>query len=723
MKFLLALLLSSSAFAAQNFTFIQGPALVQSTSSTASAGGTTTLTTASNDNQQFTGSTTQTVVLPVATGLQVGRSFYFSNRSTGIITVKYQDASTAQSMAAGTVALFILESNGTANGTWDISYASGAPTQGNLTDAGTDGITVTNGTNAVFGSGTSVAQHVADSTHNGYLSSTDWSTFNSKQALLTIGNLTDVGTDGIVVTGGTGSVIGAGTSVAQHVADTTHSGYLSSTDWNTFSGKQAAGNYITALTGDVTASGPGSVASTLATVNANTGPFGSSTAIPSFTVNGKGLITAASTNAVIAPAGTLSGTTLASGVVSSSLTSVGTITSGTWNGTTVGVGSGGTGQTTYTDGQLLIGNTTGNTLTKSTLTAGSNVTITNGHGSITIAATAGGAAAFNVVSKTTTYSASINDYILASSASFTITLPTAVGVSGQAIAIQHNGTSLSQVYTLNTTSAQTIGGIASGSYALYTNGETLVLVSDGANWQIQNHKTDTGWINGGVTALSATSAYVFTVTAANATVGATYTNNGQTFTVSTTIAAGTTLTCSGTGTPGASGTLTKVSGTGDATITFSAKTTTGQPVKGSVQSSDTFWWEREGNSMKGRVEFSQTNNSGAVAGAGDYTLYMPAGIVLDTTKMSVYTTVIGGPNAIPIPTSDIGGGWSGTASQWGFLRIVPYSSTQVRGFGNVWNSAFSAAAGGAWAATLNSIAGTNFGFAMTIEAPVSGWQP
>jgi hypothetical protein len=48
---------------------------------------------------------------------------------------------------------------------------------------------------------------------------------------------------------------------------------------------------------------------------------------------------------------------------------------------------GGTGQTTYTNGQLLIGNTTGNTLTKATLTAGSNITITNGTGSISIAAT------------------------------------------------------------------------------------------------------------------------------------------------------------------------------------------------------------------------------------------------------------------------------------------------------------------------------------------------
>lgn len=62
---------------------------------------------------------------------------------------------------------------------------------------------------------------------------------------LTQGNLTDVGTDGITITSGTNAVWGSGTSIAQHVADTTHNGYLSSTDWNTFNGKQPAGNYAT----------------------------------------------------------------------------------------------------------------------------------------------------------------------------------------------------------------------------------------------------------------------------------------------------------------------------------------------------------------------------------------------------------------------------------------------------------------------------------------------
>lgn len=58
---------------------------------------------------------------------------------------------------------------------------------------------------------------------------------------------------------------------------------------------------ITALTGDVTASGTGSVAATLATVNSNVGSFGDATHVGTFTVNGKGLITAASSTAITFP--------------------------------------------------------------------------------------------------------------------------------------------------------------------------------------------------------------------------------------------------------------------------------------------------------------------------------------------------------------------------------------------------------------------------------------
>jgi hypothetical protein len=85
----------------------------------------------------------------------------------------------------------------------------------------------------------------------------------------------------------------------------------------------------------------------------------------------------------------LDATSLGSAVVSSSLTSVGTIGTGIWQGTAVAPAYGGTGQTTYANGELLIGKTDG-TLAKATLTASTGVTITNGDGAITISATGSG---------------------------------------------------------------------------------------------------------------------------------------------------------------------------------------------------------------------------------------------------------------------------------------------------------------------------------------------
>lgn len=180
--------------------------------------------------------------------------------------------------------------------------------------------------------------------------------------------------------------------------------------------------------------------------------------------------------------------------VQGNITTVGTISSGTWSGTTIAVNKGGTGQTSYTDGQVLIGNTSTGGLSKTTLTAGSNITITNGNGTISIAGSSSAIPAYTYTNPTSTVSpAVVGDYYVLSGASFPVTLPTAVGIAGQGLIIQHGGTSLSQVYTLNTTSSQTIGGVAGGSYALYTNGETVYLVSDGANWLVSSHQATTDW--------------------------------------------------------------------------------------------------------------------------------------------------------------------------------------------------------------------------------------
>jgi len=93
----------------------------------------------------------------------------------------------------------------------------------------------------------------------------------------------------------------------------------------------------------------------------------------------------------VAESGATARTSLGLGSIATQDSSSVSITGGSVTGITdLAVADGGTGQGSYTNGQLLIGNSTGNTLSKSTLTAGSGITITDGAGSITVAASGGG---------------------------------------------------------------------------------------------------------------------------------------------------------------------------------------------------------------------------------------------------------------------------------------------------------------------------------------------
>lgn len=89
----------------------------------------------------------------------------------------------------------------------------------------------------------------ASASANGYLSSSDWSTFNSKEPALTKGNLTESTSSVLTITGGSSAVIGSGTTIQVKQSSSTQSGFLSSTDWSTFNGKQNA------LTNPVTGTG------------------------------------------------------------------------------------------------------------------------------------------------------------------------------------------------------------------------------------------------------------------------------------------------------------------------------------------------------------------------------------------------------------------------------------------------------------------------------------
>jgi hypothetical protein len=113
---------------------------------------------------------------------------------------------------------------------------------------------------------------------------------------------------------------------------------------------------------------------------------------------------------------------------------------------TLPVANGGTGQTTYTDGQLLIGNTTGNTLAKATLTAGTGVTITNGSGAITINATGSGGTVTSVTGSGNIASSGG----AAPNITFTGTLPVASGGTGVTASTGSGSTVLSTSPTLVT---------------------------------------------------------------------------------------------------------------------------------------------------------------------------------------------------------------------------------------------------------------------------------
>jgi hypothetical protein len=85
----------------------------------------------------------------------------------------------------------------------------------------------------------------ASTSANGFLSSTDWNTFNGKQNALTLGNVTEVASNVLMFPdGGTNKTIG-NLSIQVVQAGASTNGYLSSTDWTTFNNKQGAITFTT----------------------------------------------------------------------------------------------------------------------------------------------------------------------------------------------------------------------------------------------------------------------------------------------------------------------------------------------------------------------------------------------------------------------------------------------------------------------------------------------
>lgn len=93
---------------------------------TATAAGTTVLTVASAAQQYFTGSTTQTVTMPVASTCRQGQSWVIVNNSTGVVTVQSSGGNSIIAMPANTNStITCILNSGTSAASWNAENTSG----------------------------------------------------------------------------------------------------------------------------------------------------------------------------------------------------------------------------------------------------------------------------------------------------------------------------------------------------------------------------------------------------------------------------------------------------------------------------------------------------------------------------------------------------------------------------------------------------------------------
>jgi hypothetical protein len=220
----------------------------------------------------------------------------------------------------------------------------------------------------------------ASASNRGALSSTDWSTFNGKQAALVSGTTikTVNGTSllgsgdvpvGVLTVTGTAPVVssgGANPAISMPAATTSVSGYLTSTDWNTFNSKGSGTlTSVSGTTGRITSTGGTTPVIDLASGVATAGTTGSSSLIPVVTIDTYGRVTSITTASN--PQGTVT-----------SVGGTGTVSGISLSGTVTSSGNLTLGGTLDLSSPPAIGGTAANTITGTTITATKFVGVSGG---------------------------------------------------------------------------------------------------------------------------------------------------------------------------------------------------------------------------------------------------------------------------------------------------------------------------------------------------------